>query len=392
MEPITPTQRAMDLGTETAFAVLARAESLAAQGKDIINLGIGQPDFKTPEHIVQKAQQALTDGAHGYTPAAGIPALREAVAIDLERRYSVNIDPSLVLITPGAKPIMFFAIMLMGEPGTEILYPNPGFPIYESMIRYTGAKAVPIELKEETGFSFDPTKLLDQVNEQTRLIILNSPANPTGGVIPKENFDTLIDGLKKYPRTVILSDEIYSRILYDDKKHFSLLNYPEIRDRLIVIDGWSKTYAMTGWRLGYGIWPKALFEYAERLAVNSYSCPNAAAQYAGIAALEGPQEKVSQMVEEFDKRRNAITEALNTMPGISCVKPAGAFYVFPNIKNTGYSSQILQERLLEEKGVAVVSGTAFGDLGEGYLRISYANSLENIHSAMDRMQTLLAEK
>ena len=239
MEAITPTQQAMNLGTETAFAVLARAEYLAAQGKDIINLGIGQPDFKTPEHIVQKAQQALTDGAHGYTPASGIPALREAVASDLERRYSVNVDPSLVLITPGAKPIMFFAIMLMGEPGTEILYPNPGFPIYESMIQYTGAKAVPIELKEDVGFSFDPIKLLDQVNERTRLIILNSPANPTGGVIPKENFDTLINGLKKYPKTVILSDEIYSRILYDGKKHFSLLNYPEIRDRLIVIDGWS---------------------------------------------------------------------------------------------------------------------------------------------------------
>ena len=391
MDQIRPTKKAMDLGTETAFSVLARAETLAAEGKNIINLGIGQPDFKTPQHIVIKAQQALADGAHGYTPASGIPALREAVVADLAKRHAVNIDPSLVLITPGAKPIMFFAIMLMGEPGAEILYPNPGFPIYESMIRYTGAKAIPIELKEESGFSFDPVKLLEQVNENTRLIILNSPANPTGGVTPKKDFDTLINGLKQYPNTAILSDEIYSRILYDERKHFSLLNYEEIRDRLIVIDGWSKTYAMTGWRLGYGVWPPALYEYAERLAVNSYSCPNAAAQYAGIAALEGPQEKVFEMVRAFDERRNVVTEALNSMPGISCIKPAGAFYAFPNIKETGYSSQALQELLLEEKGVAVVAGTAFGELGEGYLRISYANSLENIQRAMERIQDLLEE-
>jgi aspartate aminotransferase len=391
MDKIRPTKKAMNLGTETAFAVLARAETLAAEGKSIINLGIGQPDFKTPQHIVTKAQQALADGAHGYTPASGIPALREAVVADLAKRHAVNVDPSLVLITPGAKPIMFFAIMLMGEPGAEILYPNPGFPIYESMIRYTGAKAIPIELKEESGFSFDPVKLLEQVNENTRLIILNSPANPTGGVTPKKDFDTLINGLKQYPNAAILSDEIYSRILYDERKHFSLLNYEEIRDRLIVIDGWSKTYAMTGWRLGYGIWPPALYEYAERLAVNSYSCPNAAAQYAGIAALEGPQKEVFEMVRAFDERRNVITKALNSMPGISCIKPAGAFYAFPNIKETGYSSQNLQERLLEEKGVAVVAGTAFGKLGEGYLRISYANSLENIQRAMERIQDLLEE-
>ena len=377
------------LGTETAFEVLARAEALAAEGKSIINLGIGQPDFKTPAHVVEAAQKALHDGAHGYTPAAGIPALRQSVANDLQARHQVTVDPSSVLITPGAKPIMYFAISILGEPGTEIMYPNPGFPIYESMIRYTGAKPVPIELKEDAGFAFDADTVLSQVNENTRLIIINSPANPTGGVVPKETFDKLVAGLEQYPKAVILSDEIYSRILYDGEEHVSMLQYASIRDRLIVIDGWSKTYAMTGWRPGYGIWPSALFEYAEKLAVNSYSCPNAASQHAGIAALEGPQDQVGEMLAAFDERRKAVVEGLNAISGITCVEPKGAFYAFPNVQETGFDTRDLQQRLLEETGVALVAGTSFGALGEGYLRVSYANSLENVNEAVSRINDFL---
>ena len=377
------------LGTETAFEVLARAEALAAEGKSIINLGIVQPDFKTPALVVEAAQIALHDGAHGYTPAAGIPALRQSVANDLQARHQVTVDPSSVLITPGAKPIMYFAISILGEPGTEIMYPNPGFPIYESMIKYTGAKPVPIELKEDAGFAFDAETVLSQVIENTRLIIINSPANPTGGVVPKETFDKLVAGLEQYPKAVILSDEIYSRILYDGEEHVSMLQYESIRDRLIVIDGWSKTYAMTGWRLGYGIWPSALFEYAEKLAVNSYSCPNAASQHAGIAALEGPQDQVGELLAAFDERRKAVVEGLNAIPGITCVEPKGAFYAFPNVQETGFDTRELQQRLLEETGVALVAGTSFGALGEGYLRVSYANSLENVNEAVSRINDFL---
>ena len=378
------------LGTETAFEVLARAEALAAEGKSIINLGIGQPDFKTPEHVVEAAQKALRDGAHGYTPAAGIPALRQSVANDLQARHQVAVDPSSVLITPGAKPIMYFAISILGQPGAEIMYPNPGFPIYESMIRYTGAKPVPIELKEDARFAFDADTVLSQVNENTRLIIINSPANPTGGVVPRDTFDKLVAGLEQYPKAVILSDEIYSRILYDGEEHVSMLQYESIRDRLIVIDGWSKTYAMTGWRLGYGIWPSTLFEYAEKLAVNSYSCPNAASQHAGIAALEGPQDQVGQMLDAFDQRRKAVVDGLNAISGITCVEPKGAFYAFPNVQETGFDTRDLQQRLLEEAGVALVAGTSFGALGEGYLRVSYANSLENVNEAVSRINDFLS--
>lgn len=378
------------LGTETAFEVLARAEALAAEGKSIINLGIGQPDFKTPEHVVEAAQKALRDGAHGYTPAAGIPALRQSVANDLQARHQVAVDPTSVLVTPGAKPIMYFAISILGQPGAEIMYPNPGFPIYESMIRYTGAKPVPIELKEDAGFAFDADTVLSQVNENTRLIIINSPANPTGGVVPRDTFDKLVAGLEQYPKAVILSDEIYSRILYDGEEHVSMLQYESIRDRLIVIDGWSKTYAMTGWRLGYGIWPNTLFEYAEKLAVNSYSCPNAASQHAGIAALEGPQDQVDQMLDAFDERRKAVVHGLNAISGITCVEPKGAFYAFPNVQGTGFDTRDLQQRLLEETGVALVAGTSFGALGEGYLRVSYANSLENVNEAVSRINDFLS--
>jgi aspartate aminotransferase len=387
---ITPVQAFGRLGTETAFDVLARAQQLAAQGRDIINLGIGQPDFRTPQYIVEAAKRALDDGHHGYTPAAGIPALREAVAADLRQRHGVELDASSVLITPGAKPVMHFAILLFGEPGAEILYPNPGFPIYESMIAFTGAKPVPIELREEFEFSFDADRVLEQVNERTRLIILNSPGNPTGGVVPAEQIERLIRGLEAYPKAAILSDEIYSRILYGEREHVSLLSYPEIRDRLIVIDGWSKTYAMTGWRIGYGIWPESLFAHAERLAVNSYSCVNAATQHAAIAALEGPQDDVDRMVAAFDERRRIIVRELNTIPGFRCVDPGGAFYAFPSIEGTGYDAPTLQNKLLEEAGVAVVSGTSFGAMGQGYLRFSYAASTEEILDAMQRIRDLLS--
>ncbi len=386
-----PTGAARSLGTETAFEVLARANRLAAKGRSIINLGIGQPDFATPDHIVQAGARALADGKHGYTPAAGIPELRDAVARDLRRRHGAEVDAECVLITPGAKPVMFFAALLLGEPGVEIMYPNPGFPIYESVIRFSGATPVPIELHESSGFTFDPDQVLGQINERTRLIILNSPANPTGGVYTREQVERLVDGLKRWPDVVVLSDEIYSRILYEGREHISWLDYPQLRDRLIVLDGWSKTYAMTGWRLGYGVFPPDLFPFAERLAINSYSCPNAAAQYAALEALDGPQEAVEIMTAAFDERRRAIVQALNDVPGVSCVDPGGAFYAFPNISQTGIDSRTLQERLLEEAGLAVIAGTSFGHLGEGYLRFSYAASLEEIIEGVDRMRRLLAE-
>ena len=387
---VLPTEAARNLGTETAFEVLARANKLAAEGRSIINLGIGQPDFATPDNIVDAGSQALAEGKHGYTPGAGIPELREAVARDLQRRHGAEVDAESVLITPGAKPVMFFAALLMGEPGVEIMYPNPGFPIYESVIRFSGAKPVPIELHESSGFTFDPDQVLSQINDRTRLIILNSPANPTGGVYSRDQVERLVEGLERWPDVVILSDEIYSRILYEGLEHTSWLNYPQLRDRLIVLDGWSKTYAMTGWRLGFGVFPPDLFPFAERLAINSYSCPNAATQYAAIEALDGPQEAVDIMTTAFDERRQVIVKELNDVPGVSCVNPLGAFYAFPNVSETGIDARTLQERLLEEAGLAVIAGTSFGHLGEGYLRFSYAASLDEIVEGVDRMRTLLA--
>jgi aspartate/methionine/tyrosine aminotransferase len=378
------------LGTETAFEVLARANALAAEGKSIINLGIGQPDFKTPDHIVEAGIQALRDGHHGYTPAAGIPQLREAVAGDLNARHGLEIDPGLVMIMPGGKPTMFFACLIFGQPGTEILYPNPGFPIYESSVKFSGATPVPYRLTEETGFAFSADEMLAQITERTRLIILNSPANPTGGAVPKAEFDKLVAGLQNWPDVHILSDEIYSQMLYDGREHVSLLSYPEIADRVILLDGWSKTYAMTGWRLGFSVWPKAIFPHAEKLAVNCHSCVNAPTQFAGLAALEGPQDAVRDMVTAFDARRRVIVSDLNQIPGFRCVEPGGAFYAFPNIEGTGLDAKALQTRLLEEAGVAVIAGTSFGAYGEGYLRFSYANSTENIREAIGRIKTMLA--
>jgi aspartate/methionine/tyrosine aminotransferase len=378
------------LGTETAFDVLARAQKLKDAGKDIINLGIGQPDFPTPVNIVEAATKALRDGHHGYTPANGILPLREAVAEDMAKRRGVTIDPERIVIVPGGKVTMYFAITMFGQAGVEIMYPDPGFPIYRSVIEFTGAKAVPIPLYEESGFSFSADEVLANITDRTRLIIINSPANPTGGVVPKEELDKLVAGLAQHPDVAIMSDEIYARMVYDGVPHASLTAYPEIEDRLILLDGWSKTYAMTGWRLGWAVWPEALAPLATRLAINIHSCVNAATQYAGIEALTGPQDAVDEMVAAFDRRRGVIVERLNQLSGFRCQRPGGAFYAFPNIEATGQKAIDLQERLLTEAGVAVISGTSFGIQGEGYLRFSYANSIENIERAIERIAGFLA--
>jgi aspartate/methionine/tyrosine aminotransferase len=286
---------------------------------------------------------------------------------------------------------MFFACLMFGEPGAEIMYPNPGFPIYESAIRFSGATPVPIPLYEETGFSFSADEVLAKITPRTRLIIINSPANPTGGVVPKAELDKFVAGLERHPHVAVMSDEIYSRMVYDNQAHASMLNYESLRDRLILLDGWSKTYAMTGWRLGYAVWPAALVEHATRLCVNDHSCVNAATQWAGVAALEGPQDEADAMVRAFDERRLVILEELNAIPGFSCVRPGGAFYAFPNVKKTGLTSQKLQEKLLNEAGVAVIAGTSFGAYGEGYLRFSYANSIDNIREATRRIRSLMAK-
>ncbi|HEY7466135.1 MAG TPA: pyridoxal phosphate-dependent aminotransferase [Dehalococcoidia bacterium] len=379
------------LGTETAFDVLARAEAIAATGREVINLGIGQPDFKTPAHIVEAAVKALYDGHHGYTPSPGVPELRRAVVEDIAKYRGVEVSPERVVVVPGGKVTMFFAILMFGEPGAEIMYPNPGFPIYESLINFTGAKAVPTPLLEENDFSFDADSVLAAITPDTRLLIVNSPANPTGGTVSRREFDRLVAGLEAHPQVAVLSDEIYSRMTYDEREHVSLVGYKELEDRLILLDGWSKTYAMTGWRIGYGVWPESLVEAATRLAVNCHSCVNAATQQAAIAALRGPQDFVSHMVAAFDERRHVIVDGLNDIPGVTCRTPGGAFYAFPNISGTGLSSHEMQDRLLEEAGVATIAGTSFGAYGEGYLRFSYANTVENIRTALSRMRALLSQ-
>jgi aspartate/methionine/tyrosine aminotransferase len=386
---LRPVEAISRLGTETAFDVLAHAEALAAQGRDIINLGIGQPDFKTPENIVEAAVKALREGHHGYTASPGVPELRQAVVEDIAQFRGVDVDPSRVVVVPGGKVTMFFAILMFGEPGAEIMYPNPGFPIYESLINFTGAKAVPIPLLEENDFSFDADSVLDSITPDTRLLIVNSPANPTGGTVPRAEFDKLVAGLAAHPQVAVLSDEIYSRMTYDEQEHVSLMGYKELEDRLILLDGWSKTYAMTGWRIGYGVWPASLVEAATRLAVNCHSCVNAVTQQAAIEALRGPQDSVDMMVAAFDERRKVIVDGLNDLPGVSCRTPGGAFYAFPNISRTAMDAHTLQDRLLEEAGVATIAGTSFGAYGEGYLRFSYANTVENIQTALGRMRELL---
>ncbi|GGK46749.1 pyridoxal phosphate-dependent aminotransferase [Salinarimonas ramus] len=389
---IDPVAALSRIGEENAFAVLARATKLAQAGADVINLGIGQPDFATPAHVVEAAVKALRDGHHGYTPATGILPLREAIAADLNRRTGAPVDPERVMIVPGGKVTMFMAILMLGEPGAEILYPDPGFPIYRSMISFTGARPVPIPIREENGFAFSAAETLALIGPKTRLVILNSPANPTGGVTPRAEIEALVAGLAAHPHVAILSDEIYGTMTYDGVEHVSLLSFPEIRDRLIHLDGASKTYAMTGWRLGWSVWPEGLFEAARKLAVNSFSCVNAATQHAGIAALTGPQEPVAEMMAAFDRRRTLVVEGLNALPNVSCVTPAGAFYAFPNVRETGWGAKVLASALLERAHVATIGGPDFGEYGEGYLRLSYAASESAIETALGRMERFLREE
>jgi aspartate aminotransferase len=382
------------IGEENAFAVLARATALAAQGKNIINLGIGQPDFRTPEHIVEAAIKALRDGHHGYTPATGLLATREAVVRRTRTTTGIEVSPENVMILPGGKPTMYAAIVMFGEPGAEILYPDPGFPIYRSMIEFTGAKPVPVPIREENGFAFSADETLALITPQTRLLILNSPANPTGGVTPRTEIEKLVNGLAQHPHVAIMSDEIYDVMTYDGEQHCSLLQFPEIRDRLIILNGWSKTWAMTGWRMGWSIWPNGaesgnLYDKVRKLAVNCWSCVNAPAQYAGIAAIDGPQDAVDAMMMAFDRRRRLVVDGLNLLPGISCITPKGAFYAFPNIKQTGWQAKKLATALLDETGVALIGGPDFGILGVGYIRLSYANSEENIARALERIDEFL---
>jgi aspartate aminotransferase len=378
-------QRMARLGTETAFEVLVRARALEAQGKSVVHLEIGEPDFDTPPHITEAAIRALKDGATHYGPSAGIPELRQAIAEDSSRRRGVRATPEMVVVTPGAKPIMFFVILALVDEGDEVLYPNPGFPIYESMIRYIGGNPVPVRLLEEKAFTLDVDQLTDKVGPRTRLIILNYPHNPTGGTIPESGLRAIADVAAKHG-VPVLSDEIYGRILYEGE-HRSIAALPGMEPLAIILDGFSKTYAMTGWRLGYGIMPAPMAQVVAKLQTNSTSCTATFSQMAAVDALRGDQSSVERMVGEFRRRRDAIVDGLRLVRGFSCVRPKGAFYVFPNITRTGFSSRTLADRLLDEAGVACLSGTAFGEFGEGHLRFSYATSMENIQEALQRIKT-----
>jgi aspartate/methionine/tyrosine aminotransferase len=371
------------LGTETAFEMLARAKALEAQGRRIIHLEIGEPDFPTAPHIVEAAAKALRDGHTHYCPAPGLPELREACAHHLSRHRGLAIEPARVLVTPGAKPFLFFGVLATCDPGDEVIYPNPGFPIYESVIRWAGATPVPLPLVEERGFAFTAEDLASRLTPRTKLVILNSPANPTGGIVDRA-LNTEIAGLLAAHDCWILSDEVYSELLYDDE-HDTIASHEGLLDRTILVDGFSKTFAMTGWRLGYAALPSELVEPITRLLINSVSCTAPAVQLAGVAALEGPRTEVQAMLAEFRRRRDAVVPGLNALPGVSCVTPRGAFYAFPNVTGIGLDTRELAERLLTDAGVAVLSGTAFGEYGEGYLRLSYANSLEQIEEALDLM-------
>jgi aspartate/methionine/tyrosine aminotransferase len=376
------------LGTESAFEVLARAKALERQGQRIIHLEIGEPDFDTPAHIKAAATRALEEGHTHYGPSAGLPELREAIAKHIGETRGVPVSPEEVVVTPGAKPIMFFTIMALIDEGDEAIYPNPGFPIYESVIRFVGGVPVPVPLREETGFGFDLAELERRLSPRTRLIIINSPQNPTGGVLERAQIER-IAAIAAERRIPVLADEIYRQFLYDGEFQ-SIMTLPGMREHTILLDGFSKTYAMTGWRLGFGVMPVALAEHVTRLMVNSNSCTASFVQLAGIAALQGDQAPVARMVAEFRRRRDIVVDGLNALPGVRCARPRGAFYVFPSIAGTGRSSAEVAERLLTEAGVATLSGTAFGEFGEGYLRLSYANSEANLREALERMRPTLA--
>ena len=376
-------ERMARLGTETAFEVLAKAKALEAQGKEVIHLEIGEPDFDTPRNIVDATIKALNEGQTHYGPAQGLPVLREALAEDMSKRRNIKITPDQIVVTPGGKPIMFFTILALVDEGDEVMYPNPGFPIYESVIDFVGAKSVPYPLREEKEFSFDVDEFMSLITDKTKLIILNSPQNPTGGILSKQDLETVAK-VAMEKDIYILSDEIYINIIYEGK-HESIASIPGMQERTIILDGYSKTYAMTGWRLGYGAMPADLAEKVTQLQVNSNSCTATFSQYGALEAITGPQDEVLHMVAEFKKRRDVIVDGLNQIPGISCLRPHGAFYVFPNVKELGVDGKEFANYLLEKFGVAALSGTAFGKYGEGYLRFSYANSIENIEKALDRI-------
>ncbi len=378
------------LGTETAFDVLARAKALEAEGRRIIHLEIGEPDFKTPAHIIEAAAKALRDGNTHYCPAPGLPVLREACAEYLSRTRKLPIEPGRVIVTPGAKPFIFYGTLVTCDPGDEVIYPNPGFPIYESVIRWAGATPVPLPLMEDNGFAFTADDLAERLSSKTKLVILNSPGNPCGGIVEPALCREIADVLADH-RCWILSDEVYSEMLYESE-HASVAQHHDLLDRTILLDGFSKTFAMTGWRMGYAALPNQLVEPITRLIINSVSCTPPAFQLAAVAALQGPWDEIVAMHEEFHRRRDAIVDGLNALPGVSCVMPRGAFYAFPNVRGTDLSAQELADRLLSEAGVAVLAGTAFGDYGEGFLRLSYANSLENIQEALDAMRSLLESR
>jgi aspartate/methionine/tyrosine aminotransferase len=372
------------LGTETAFEVLAKAKALEKEGRDIVHLEIGEPDFDTPSNIKEAAVKAMKAGYTHYVPAAGIPELRNAIAEYLSKSRDIKVDPDEVVVTPGAKPIIFFSILALVEPGDEVMYPNPGFPIYESMINFVGAKPVPMPLKEENDFRIDNEDTAEKITKKTKMIILNSPENPTGGVLSEDNLETVADRIKGRDDVFVLSDEVYSQMPYEGR-HLSIASLPNMKDKTILLDGFSKTYAMTGWRLGYGAMRKDLAQKVTQLMINSNSCTSAFTQIAGVEALRGPQTESEKMVEEFRRRREVIVSGLNNVKGITCKKPRGAFYVFPNVKSFGMESKKLSDIILQKAGVAVLSGTAFGAYGEGYLRLSFANSVENIQKAIKRI-------
>jgi len=377
-------QRMSRLGTETAFEVLARARALEAQGKEIIHLEIGEPDFDTPINIRNAAKKAIDEGMTHYGPAAGLPEARKTIAAYISRTRKISVNPDQVVVTPGAKPIMFFVVLACVDEGDEVIYPNPGFPIYESAIDFVGAKSVPIQLKEENEFRINIDDLKKLITKKTRLLILNSPQNPTGGILTEADIRAIADLAIKHD-FMVLSDEIYDQIIYDGFTPLSISTIPGMQERTIILDGFSKTYAMTGWRLGFGVMPVELAAHVTRLQINSTSCTASFSQIAAIEALTGPRQDVQKMVKEFERRRNLIVDGLNAIDGIRCHKPHGAFYVFPNITGTGRSSRELADMLLTEAGVACLSGTSFGKFGEGFLRFSYANSVPNIEKAVARV-------
>jgi aspartate/methionine/tyrosine aminotransferase len=377
------------LGTESAFSVLAEAKKLEAAGNSMIHLGLGQPDFKTPKHVVEAAKKALDDGHHGYVMSNGILECRQAVTRWVKRRYDADVSAERILIMPGGKPTMHYAIQCFGEPGAEIIHPTPAFPIYESMINYTGSTAVPYDLTEDKDLKFSADKILSLITNKTRLLILINPNNPTGSFVEKPEIDKLAEGLKKYPHVTILSDEIYSRQIFDGKDMPSFFNYPELRDRLIVLEGWSKAYSMTGWRLGWSFWPENLVEHVNKLLINSVSCVNAAAQFAGIAALDGPDDSIHKMMDKFTQRRKLIHDGLNSLPGIECSLPGGAFYAFPKVIGTGMDGTEFCKRAMHEAGVAIVPGTAFGKTCKDYVRFSFAASQDNISNALENIKKML---